>query len=114
MPAQLIQAKALLLLATFLAAGTSLPSLDAVAYHHGADAQSGRSHVEPAGGCLDHSSHCALGRTAPGSGAGLPLTDTTRVEADNRADSPWLPTPVLFGTDRSGNPQSRAPPAPLA
>ena len=38
MTARLIQAKALLLLLVFLAAGTSLPSLDALAYHGAAAA----------------------------------------------------------------------------
>jgi hypothetical protein len=70
MTARLIQAKALLLLTVFLSAGTSLPSLDALA-HHGIDKSSERSrtHVEPAGGCLSHADGCSLGRTASGSGA---------------------------------------------
>src|SRR5215210_494186 len=65
-----VQAKALLLLLVFLAAGTSLPSLDALAYHGGhASSERPRTHIEPAGGCLSHADECTLGRTASGSGA---------------------------------------------
>jgi hypothetical protein len=86
MPARLIQAKALLLLVVFLAAGTSLPSLDAVVYHNqGADAQRWQTHVEPAGGCLDHAEHCVLGRTAPGSGAVVGQPSKVKVEPFRRS-----------------------------
>ena len=65
-----LRAKALLLLAVFLSAGTSLPSLDALVYHHGTtQLERSQPHFEPAGGCLSHSDHCSLGRSASGSGA---------------------------------------------
>ncbi len=109
----LIRLKAAFLLAVFLAAGTSLPSLDALAYHGESEgSERSRTHVEPAGGCLSHADHCALGRTATGSGAGLPLTGTARIAAASQPASPLLPVYPLTSTDRRGNPQSRAPPAP--
>ncbi len=111
MTARLVQAKALLLLLLFLGAGTSLPSLDALAYH-GSDAGSERSrtHIEPAGGCLSHSDGCSLGRTASGSGA------VAAAEAESRL----VPTssPVTHHSsytqpvcaDPGALPHSRAPP----
>jgi hypothetical protein len=64
------RAQAALLLAVFLAAGSSLPSVDALFFHSGADElQGSRPHVEAAGGCVNHSGSCTLGRTAPGSAA---------------------------------------------
>jgi len=109
----LLRLKAAFLLAVFLAAGTSLPSLDALAYHGEVESsERSRTHVEPAGGCLSHAGHCALGRTAPGSGAGLSLNGTTRIEAAHQPAAPLLSVHPLSSTDRRGNPQSRAPPAP--
>ncbi len=111
MTARLIRAKALLLLTVFLSAGTSLPSLDALAYH-GDDAGSERSgtHVEPAGGCLSHGDQCSLGRTTSGSGA------VASAEAESRLVPPASPVtqhsshlqPVC--ADPGALPHSRAPP----
>ena len=107
--------KASFLLAVFLAAGTSLPSLDALAHHRdGAEGERSQAHIEAAGACLSHAGHCALGRTAAGSGAGLPLPGTSPLASDSRPAAPWLPTHTLRSTDRGGSPQSRAPPAPPA
>src|SRR5918999_4833757 len=61
--------RALLLLVAFLSSGTTLPSLDAVLHHSGIAELESRSHVEVAGGCVDHAGHCELGRTPPGSNA---------------------------------------------
>ena len=111
MNARLIQAKAVFLLLVFLAAGTSLPSLDALAYHgNAAGSERSRTHIEPAGGCLSHADGCSLGRTASGSGA---------VAADE-PESRLVPTgsPVLQQSlpiqpdcaDPGALPHSRAPP----
>jgi len=107
----LLRAKAFLLLAVFLAAGTSLPSLDALAYHHGATAlERSQSHVEPAGGCLSHSDHCSLGRTASGSGAVATLSGVTRIEPASSPTHPCTPRVQPICADRSAIPQPRAPP----
>jgi hypothetical protein len=111
MTARLIQAKALLLLLVFLAAGTSLPSLDALAYH-GIDVGSERSrtHIEPAGGCLSHADVCSLGRTASGTGA------VASAQAESRVVPPGSPDTQLSShlqpvcADPGALPHSRAPP----
>lgn len=105
--------KALLLLAVFLSAGTSLPSLDALWYHHGgAEVARSQSHVEVAGGCLDHSGHCVLGRTATGSGGDT--TPSTEVKAEPPSQPvPPITAQSLFSADPTGNPNSRAPPVLL-
>jgi hypothetical protein len=110
----LIRVKALLLLGVFLSAGTSLPSLDALAHHQDAS-ESGkpRSHVEPAGGCLDHAGHCVLGRTAPGSSADVSPTTEATVELASRP-ALLVTAQSLFSADPSGLPNSRAPPVFLA
>ncbi|MGZ8392063.1 MAG: hypothetical protein ACXWWK_04395 [Gemmatimonadales bacterium] len=102
--------KALLLLAVFLSAGTSLPSLDAVVYHSAAELDRSQSHVESAGGCLSHSDDCSLGRTASGSGAVATVRGVTRLE-------PVLSPPPSCAqrlppacADRGAIPQPRAPP----
>lgn len=108
---RLLRAKAFLLLAVFLAAGTSLPSLDALAYHHGAtDLERSQSHVEPAGGCLSHSDHCSLGRSASGSGAVATLGNVTRLEPVSSPSLPSVPRVQPSCADRSAIPQPRAPP----
>jgi hypothetical protein len=111
MTARLIRAKALLLLTVFLSAGTSLPSLDALA-HHGIDSSSERSrtHVEPAGGCLSHADGCSLGRTASGSGAVAAVEPESRlVPSSNPAAHHSAPfQPVC--ADPGALPHSRAPP----
>ena len=105
------QAKASLLLAVFLSAGTSLPSLDALVYHHGAPGlERSQSHVEPAGGCLSHSDHCTLGRTASGSGAVATLSSVTRLEPISSPSRPSAPRIQPTCADRSAIPQPRAPP----
>lgn len=110
-----LRVKALLLLAIFLSAGTSLPSLDALA-HHGYASEEARSqsHIEPAGGCVAHSGHCTLGRAAPGSNAGLCQAREHRIHAPTAAsEQPLQSHPRPSNTD-VGIPQSRAPPALLA
>ncbi|HWN18807.1 MAG TPA: hypothetical protein VNO19_07815 [Gemmatimonadales bacterium] len=104
--------KAFLLLAVFLSAGTSLPSLDAVVYHSAAELDRSQSHVEPAGGCLSHSDHCSLGRTAPGSGANVTPITEVRAETGSRPSRP-VSRQSLFSADLTGNPNSRAPPVLL-
>ena len=108
------RAKALLLLAVFLSAGTSLPSLDGLLFHQDGE-EPGRSqtHVEPAGRCLEHAAHCGLGRTASGSGADpAPSTEVT-VEPISRPDHP-LTAHSLLSAAPTGTPNSRAPPVLLA
>lgn len=102
-----------LLLALFLSAGTSLPSLDALLFHLHPDPMAGRVHVEPLGGCTSHSDHCTLGRTPPGSRAVAPLAIVARLAPDaRRAPGPPPPAPALAARAAS-LPRSRAPPAPL-
>ncbi|MBA3760804.1 MAG: hypothetical protein H0X07_09730 [Gemmatimonadales bacterium] len=103
--------KAFLLLAVFLSAGTSLPSLDAAVYHHGAAAVArSQSHVEPAGGCLSHSDHCGLGRTASGSGAVATLEGVTRLESAPKPARQPVRRVQPACADRCAIPQPRAPP----
>jgi hypothetical protein len=110
MPARLIRAKASLLLAVFLSAGTSLPSLDSLLFHQGAGAaQRSQIHVEPAGGCLDHAEHCVLGRTAT-SGALATLAVEIKVEPVSPSRLGPQPTYSGRGSLRGGLHQPRAPP----
>jgi hypothetical protein len=105
--------RALLLLALFLGAGTSLPSLDAVLYHrHGADRFAGDTHFDPAGGCGGHADHCTLARTPPGSRSVQPQAVDFRVTSGEAVPSP--PTLISHAIVRSlrALPQPRAPPAP--
>jgi hypothetical protein len=105
------RAKAFLMLAVFLSAGTSLPGLDALLFHHGAtELDRSQSHIEPAGGCLSHSDHCTLGRGASGSGAVATLSSVSRLEPVSRPTR--LPTACVQPTcaDRSLLHQPRAPP----
>ena len=106
------QVKAFLLLAVFLSAGTSLPSLDAVLYHHGAELDRSQSHIEPAGGCLEHSGHCVLGRTATGSGADVTPTPVVKVQLASRPARP-VTAQSFFSAATPGKPNSRAPPVLL-
>ena len=106
------QVKAFLLLAVFLSAGTSLPSLDAVLYHHGAELDRSQSHIEPAGSCLEHSGHCVLGRTATGSGADVTPTTVVKVQLASRQARP-VTAQSFFSADPTSNPNSRAPPVLL-
>ncbi|HYF38962.1 MAG TPA: hypothetical protein VD930_04670 [Gemmatimonadales bacterium] len=99
------------LLLLFLAAGTSLPSLDALLYHGaGAEAQKAQNHLEPTGGCLDHDGHCSLGRTAPGTGAVAPRGDAALLRQNQRAASPQKPGQSGPSTLSAVLPPPRAPP----
>ena len=109
----LLRAKAFLLLAVFLSAGTSLPSLDALVYHSTTELDRAQAHVEPAGGCLDHSGHCVLGRTASGSGAVITLVRGVRIEAHDRPAPALLTARPHTKADRGTLPQPRAPPASI-
>lgn len=110
----LFRVKALLLLAIFLSAGTSLPSVDALAYHgESGDSERSQPHVESAGGCLSHAGHCSLGRNAPGSNAGL--TEPRELRLDSTVGSAslveWVSAPA--SAVRRGIPQPRAPPVQI-
>ena len=107
------RAKAFLLLAVFLSAGTSLPGLDALLYHHGGEVDRSQSHIEPAGGCLDHAGHCVLGRTASGSGAAVSLVRGVRIEPAGRPVPALLPAVPHTKAYRSTVSQPRAPPASI-
>jgi hypothetical protein len=109
--ARWIQVRAILLLAVFFSAGSSLPSLDALVYH-GAAAERSRSqaHVEPAGGCLNHAEHCSLGRTAPGSGAVGVAAGTPPVASVSTPAPRPLVTQSLCSTHRLTLARPRAPP----
>jgi len=111
MTARLIQAKALLLLLTFLTAGTSLPSLDALAYH-GIDKgnERSRTHIEPAGGCLSHADQCSLGRTASGSGAVAAAEAESRLFGTASPVARHSPQVQPLCADAGALPHSRAPP----
>jgi hypothetical protein len=111
MLARPLRAKAFLLLAVFLSAGTSLPSLDALVYHHGTtQLERSQPHVEPAGGCLSHSDHCSLGRGATGSGAVATLSGPVHLEPVPGPTQPCAPCVLPTVADRTGVPQPRAPP----
>jgi len=104
-------AKAFLLLAVFLSAGTSLPSLDALVYHQSAtELDRSQSHVEPAGGCLSHTDHCSLGRSASGSGAVATLGGVTRLEPLSSPARLCARRLHPACADRGAIPQPRAPP----
>ena len=105
-----LRIRAILLLAVFLSAGTSLPSLDALAFHQDSGAaDKARTHVEQAGGCLSHAGHCSLG-SAPGSSAGL--TEHRELRLDGTAGPSRLvhPAPAPASAVSPGIPQPRAPP----
>ena len=105
-----IQVRAILLLAVFLSAGSSLPSLDALVYHSGVGAvPRSQAHVEPAGGCLNHAEHCILGRTAPGSGAAGTVSNPV-VVASVFTPSPQPLVTQAGSTHRLTLAQPRAPP----
>jgi hypothetical protein len=111
MTARLIQAKASLLLLIFLAAGTSLPSLDALAYHgNDAGSERSRTHIEPAGGCLSHADGCSLGRTASGSGAVAASEAETRLVPTGAPVTHHSAYTQPVCADPGALPRSRAPP----
>jgi hypothetical protein len=109
-----LRVRASVLLAVFLSAGTSLPSVDGLLFHQdGSEPGRAQTHVEPAGGCLDHANHCVLGRTATGSGADVtPLTEVPVELASRPALS--VAAQSLLSADATGLPNSRAPPVLLA
>ena len=110
-PSHLLRAKAFLLLTIFLSAGTSLPSLDSLVYHHSAaELDRSQTHVEPAGGCLSHSDHCSLGRSASGSGAVGTPSSVTRLDPVPSPFRPCARRVQPTRADRSTIPQPRAPP----
>jgi hypothetical protein len=113
MLARLTQAKASFLLLLFLAAGTSLPSLDALAFHQDAAGERSRTHIEPAGGCLSHADQCTLGRTASGSGAVAATPGESRLIAAGPSDSPRSPRLQPSCAFTGALPHSRAPPTPF-
>ena len=107
--------RAFLLLALFLGAGTSLPSLDAMLYHrHGAERHAGDTHLDPPGGCGGHADHCTLGRTPPGSRSVQPWTVEVRITPGRAV--PAFPAPVshIIVLSLRVFPQPRAPPAQTA
>lgn len=106
---------ALLLLAVFVGAGTTLPGADALLFHWGEPGTADhRGHIEPAGGCASHADDCTLGRTASGAGARLAHAAVVRVEppagASVEPNSSLLHRPV----SRGAIPQPRAPPVTVA
>jgi hypothetical protein len=108
-------ARAFVLLAVFLAAGSSLPSLDALVYHTRAgELQGSQPHVEPAGGCLSHAEDCTLGRTAPGSGAVGTTADRLHVASLTPPAPKSFVTQHVTRSYRSPLAQPRAPPATLS
>lgn len=110
--ARTIRVRAFLLLATFVAGGISLPSLDALLYHQRAhDARTWHDHVEPAGGCLDHGERCVLGRTATGAGAAPEPGGEVRIEYAGRSSRPAQPTQRGLHSHLGTLPPQRAPPA---
>jgi hypothetical protein len=103
--------RAFLLLALFLGAGTSLPGLDAVLYHHHPERQPDQVHYDPAGGCGGHADHCTLSRTPPGSQSVLPRVTVFRVITHEAVPAVQaLVSRIIVGTLRT-LPQPRAPPA---
>ena len=104
--------RACLLLALFLGAGTSLPSLDALLFHMRPDPLAGRVHVEPAVGCTAHTERCTLGRTPPGSRAVAPLVLVVRLLPDFRPARCLAPAAPALEARSASLPRSRAPPAP--
>jgi hypothetical protein len=108
------QVRAVLLLAVFLAAGTSLPSLDAIFFHSHADERQGWSHVEAAGECVTHAGSCTLGRTAAGSGAVILGQAQPRVVAPSLPPSVVLVTQHWLDSQQATQARPRAPPASLS
>ncbi len=106
---------ALLLLAVFLGAGSSLPSLDALLFHWHAGAQTvERPHIEPAGGCSSHAEHCTLGQSGPGARAFLGRASLARMVAGAAAAAPPAPPRIAFAASPDYASRPRPPPAPRA
>lgn len=106
-----LRAKAFLLLAVFLSAGTSLPSIDALAYHQdSSESERSRPHFEAAGGCLSHADQCTLGRTASGSAAVAGLGAETRLAPVSGPTTPRIIYLQPACARHGALPQPRAPP----
>ncbi len=103
---------ALLLLAVFLGAGTTLPDADALLFHWSGASEQLVAHVEPAGGCGSHSERCTLGRTATGSGSSLAESQLLRTAPAGQAPVVRTPSVPRLTAKRGILPQPRAPPAP--
>jgi hypothetical protein len=108
------RARAWLLLTLFLAAGTSLPGLDALLFHWRVDPLAGRIHVEPAGGGTEHADHCTLGRTPPGSRAAAALAIVVRHTPDHRQSFRQLPPAPALAARVASPSLPRAPPIDAA
>ncbi len=106
-----MRVRAFLLLALFLSAGTSLPSLDALLYHRGGADNAGYVHFDRAGGCGGHADHCTLGRTPPGSRSVQPCTVEVRLATHDAHVSVGMPASQAIVSPRGTLPQPRAPPA---
>lgn len=105
---------ALLLLAVFLGAGTTLPGPDALLYHWvRPDPAQHRTHIEAAGGCGSHLEGCSLGRAATGAEAVSAAGLLVRIRLDAAPDQVVCPTAVAVAHSVT-LPQPRAPPAPVA
>jgi hypothetical protein len=110
-----VRAQATLLLAVFLAAGSSLPSLDALFFHSGADELQGwQPHVEAAGDCVNHAGSCTLGRTAPGSAAVILAEVQPQVILPSPPPPQAFVTQHQFQSHRTTQARPRAPPASVS
>lgn len=106
---------ALLLLALFLGAGTTLPGPDALLYHwSGAGVEQPRTHIEAAGGCASHLESCTLGRAATGADAVLAADPIVRLVLRGADAEPPKPAQFPRAVLRNALPQPRAPPAAVA
>lgn len=105
---------ALLLLAVFLGAGTTLPGPDALLHHGGGTAADYPRHIEPAGGCASHAEQCTLGRAATGASAALPAATVIRAAPPASAAAASAALFRAGHADAGRLPHSRAPPAPAA
>jgi hypothetical protein len=106
---------ALLLLAIFLGAGTTLPGADALLFHwHEPGTADHRDHIEPAGGCASHADSCTLGRSASGAGAELAHTALIRIEPPAGSSVEPNSGPPFLAAARGGLSQPRAPPVTVA
>ncbi len=106
---------ALLLLAVFLGAGTTVPGPDALLYHWHADGgEPTRAHIEAAGGCASHLESCTLGRAAAGTSAAVAADPGILSHPDAVDRSGQHPAGTLPTTLRGTLPQPRAPPAAVA
>ena len=103
--------RALALTLLFLGAGTSLPSLDVLLFHHNGEPSQTAAHVEASDGCASHVGHCGVSCPASESGGlGVPaarsVLDAAMLSVTLRAPTRYpMPHPYGIGF------HSRAPPA---